>query len=358
MTPRDCITKNMAAAMDEKMSENVSNQLDSLHSNLKLVTEQLKEGESRRQIQDDFNLPTFWERLGATFKIMSHEATKMCLMFSKPPVPSAEESRSLIEGVEKSVLAMVSTFYSLPKDQGMTLRKSVQLSVMSVVDELQDLVNQIIKNVGKGSSAQLLATGSVWECCDHFSRLPKDNKEAVLLIIRNTSSLVQDALQEIEEARDNDAGITSLDQLQLEDTEDPDNREQCWTESDKALMAPCLGLVKATKACLKKISSAVKTCGKCDTLERIAQLDDMADVVNQTSPHVDDTVLSLYPPMDHSAVRTNALALSGVLKNALDMAKSSHFTSEADSSWLQFLQNAVDHNIDKVRNLTQDHNSS
>ncbi|XP_066289284.1 cyclin-D1-binding protein 1 homolog [Branchiostoma lanceolatum] len=349
----------MAAAMDEKMSENVANQLDTLHSNLKLVTEQLKEGESRRQAQEDFNLPSFWERLSASFKIMSHEATKMCLMFSKPPVPSGEESKSLIEGVEKSVLAMVSTFYSLPKDQGMTLRKSVRLSVMSVVDELQDLVNHIIKNVGKGSSDQLFATGSVWECCDHFSRLPKDNKEATLLIIKNTTSLVQDALQEIEEARDDDAGgITALDQLQMEDPEDQDNNEESWAESDKALMAPCLGLVKASKACLKKISIAVKTGGKCDAVERIAQLDDIADVVHQTSPQVDDTVLSLYPPMDHSAVRTNALALSGVLKNLLDMAKSSHFTSEADASWLQFLQNAVDHNVDKVRDLTQDHNSS
>ncbi|XP_019640213.1 PREDICTED: cyclin-D1-binding protein 1 homolog [Branchiostoma belcheri] len=348
----------MAAAMDERMSENVANQLDTLHSNLKLVTEQLKEGESRRQTPEDFSLPTFWERLSATFKIMSHEATKMCLMFSKPPVPSEEESKSLIQGVEKSVLAMISTFYSLPKDQGMTLRKSVCLSVTSVVDELQDLVNHIIKNVGKGSSSQLFATGSVWECCEDFSKLPKDNKEAVLLIIRNTTSLVQDALQEIEEARDNDANVPALDQLQLEDSEEADNSEQSWTESDKSLMAPCLGLVKAAKACLKKVSGALKSGGKCDTVDRIAQLDDIADVVNQTSPHVDDTVLSLYPLMDHSAVRTNALALSGVLKNLLDMAKSSHFTTEADSSWLQFLQNAVDHNVDKVRDLTQDHNSS
>ncbi|CAH1269133.1 CCNDBP1 [Branchiostoma lanceolatum] len=330
----------MAAAMDEKMSENVANQLDTLHSNLKLVTEQLK---------------------GATFKIMSHEATKMCLMFSKPPVPSEEESKSLIEGVEKSVLAMVSTFYSLPKDQGRCINMSAKALPISFLPLVVcgNAVNTFLdfqKNQGQDCRNDEIQT-FVLMIVLLFPTI--DNKEAVLLIIRNTTSLVQDALQEIEEAKDDDAGgTTALDQLQLEDSEDPDNSEQSWTESDKALMAPCLGLVKASKACLKKISVAVKTGGKCDAVERIAQLDDIADVVNQTSPHVDDTVLSLYPPMDHTAVRTNALALSGVLKNLLDMAKSSHFTSEADSSWLQFLQNAVDHNVDKVRDLAQDHNSS
>lgn len=62
------------------------------------------------------------------------------------------------------------------------------------------------------------------------------------------------------------------------------NRDTYWSEADRKLLSPCMGLMKASKACLKKVLGAVKAHGKADTPEHVAQLDDLADIANEISP--------------------------------------------------------------------------
>lgn len=52
------------------------------------------------------------------FKAVSHEATKLSLLYSKPPRPSNTECESLIKSVEKSVLALLHVYSNLPKAAG------------------------------------------------------------------------------------------------------------------------------------------------------------------------------------------------------------------------------------------------
>lgn len=55
---------------------------------------------------------------GDVFKAVSHEATKLSLAYSKPPVPSNEECESLLASVEKTVLALLHVYSNLPKSAG------------------------------------------------------------------------------------------------------------------------------------------------------------------------------------------------------------------------------------------------
>ena len=80
---------------------------------------------------------------------------------------------------------------------------------------------------------------------------------------------------------------------------------QAWTEKDKELLAPCQGLLKASKACLKRVTTAVKTKGKSECGESVAQLDDIGAKATSISPLVDEVVTSLYPPVTQCAVRQN-----------------------------------------------------
>jgi hypothetical protein len=78
-----------------------------------------------------------------------------------------------------------------------------------------------------------------------------------------------------------------------------------FTEADKEKIAPCQGLLKAAKACMKRVTTAVKTKGKCECGETVAQLDDLGERAKGISPLVDELVVSLYPPITPSAVRQN-----------------------------------------------------
>lgn len=76
-----------------------------------------------------------------------------------------------------------------------------------------------------------------------------------------------------------------------------------WTDSDRHVLLPSSGLIKAAKACLKKTLSALSERGNGDDERCVNELDEIADIVKTCSSIVDDFVLSLYPPMNHTAVK-------------------------------------------------------
>ncbi|KAG8446599.1 hypothetical protein GDO86_014155 [Hymenochirus boettgeri] len=279
----------------------------------------------------------------------------MSLAFSKPPIPSDADSQKLCDGLLNAVLAAATVYYSLPKEQGITLRKTVREAVADIVEVTIQLTELILNSrIQSLSQAQLVSTGSVWEACDQCEKLPKDNHAAVVLSISGYLGVVKDAVEEVEQALA--GGEDPFNDIP--DDEDNDigargNQDTYWSEADRKLMAPCLGLMKVAKACLKKLLGALKAHGKVDTLIHVAQLDDLVDVTQEVSPSVDDLALSMYPPMIHATVRLNAAKLSSVLKKVLNITRSSHICPDTEYSWVQFLDNAVDHNMEKTKNLTQ-----
>ncbi|KAL9974473.1 hypothetical protein ACROYT_G011508 [Oculina patagonica] len=200
------------------------------------------------------------------------------------------------------------------------------------------------------ASAKTQSTGTLWEHCDSFQNLPKDNKQAVLAILQSSSELIKDALTELDEAQKCNGCQGDND----DDDDDTESNKQGWSSEDKLLVPPCVGLVKACRSCVKKISSAIQTSGQVTSVENIQQLDKMADKVLRTSPSVDDVVMSLYSPMNHQSVSESASKLANQLKEMLNKARNSHFTLESDSTWLDFLNKAIDHNMDKLTGLLQE----
>ncbi|XP_043839819.1 cyclin-D1-binding protein 1 isoform X2 [Dromiciops gliroides] len=284
---------------------------------------------------------------------VSQEATKLSLAFARPPLPSPEDCRKLCESIQNAVLAEVSAYYWLPKDQGITLRKMVRDTVVDVVEGMAQLAEVIVRTRPQCISHEyLISTGSIWETCDQVSHLPKDNKAAALLTLASYLRVVKDALEEMEQAQ-GDSGDPYSDILEDDELGSRGNRDTYWSEEDQQLLAPCMGLMKASKACLKKVRSSVETHGKTVVADQVAQLDDIVDISNEISPSVDELALSMYPPLNRMAVRLNAAKLASVLKKVLEITKASHVCPHEEENWVQFLSSAIDHNMNKIKNLTQ-----
>uniref|UniRef100_A0A8D2KID1 Cyclin D1 binding protein 1 n=1 Tax=Urocitellus parryii TaxID=9999 RepID=A0A8D2KID1_UROPR len=184
-----------------------------------------------------------------------------------------------------------------------------------------------------------------------------DNKAAALLMLTKSVDFVKDAHEEMEQAVEECDPYCGL----LNDSEDdnhsnedvlgfPSNRDLYWSEEDQELIIPCLALVRSSKACLKKIRILVAENGKKD---QVAQLDDIVDISDEISPSVDDLALSIYPPMCHLTVRINSAKLVSVLRKALEITKASHVTPQPEDSWIPLLINAVDHCMNRIKELTQ-----
>ncbi|CAN0164594.1 unnamed protein product [Lampetra planeri] len=306
--------------------QDVSVALENLKHSVTLVLEQLKDGESSVAPREDFDMPEFWEKLEHCYKAVSQESTKLSLAFSRPPLPSAQDCRKLGEGMENAVLATVTVFYTLPKTYGLVLRKSTKEATMTVLGGVLHLVESIkCSPVQSLSQGQLTSTAGVWEACDHISRLPRDNVVAVLAVMQAALGIVRDALEEIEQAQDAGNSDPFGDVLADDIVGFRENQDTYWSERDRQLLAPCLGLIKASKACLHKVARTVKTHGSAGAAarqeERASQLDDLADLARLISPSVDDLAMAVYPPMNYAAIRLNAIKLASVLKNYLEVTK-------------------------------------
>ncbi|XP_075023149.1 cyclin-D1-binding protein 1 isoform X2 [Calonectris borealis] len=268
--------------------------LRDLRGALRAVLARVREGEPGEG-REPFELPRFWDALDQTFKVTSQEATKLSLAFSRPPLTSAEDCRKLSEDVQNAILAVATVYYWLPKGQACLRNSLYQLVV----------------------------------CGRHVSKCPTCHEALV-------------------EGQDPYSDIVEDEELGFRG-----NRDTYWSEADRKLLSSCMGLMKASKACLKKVLAVVKAYGKADSPEQIAQLDDLADIANEISPSVDELALSMYPPMNQLAVRLNAAKLASVLKKVLEITKTSHVCPPSEEGWVQFLTGAVDHNMNKIKNFTQ-----
>ncbi|XP_036427324.1 cyclin-D1-binding protein 1 homolog [Colossoma macropomum] len=319
---------------------------------VKCIRDRVKDGESNESA-GAFNLSNFWEVLNQAVKATSQEATTLSLAFSKPPLPSEEDCAKLAESIQKHVLALSTIYYWLPKSEGITLRKLVREATGEVLDGVVQLLDILLSSPLQSlSQEQLTSTGGVWASCDRFAQLPRDNRAAVLHVMASYIGMVKDALEEMYQALAESQDPFS-DVLDDDDLEARGNQDTYWSESDRQLISKCLGLIKASGACLRKLSIAVQKNGKVDTAENITQLDDLADAAREISPSVDDLVLSLYPPVDCPVVDQNASKLAAILMKALQIIRSCHICLEGDFPWVQFLEGAVDHNLQEVKSLSE-----
>jgi hypothetical protein len=96
----------------------------------------------------------------------------------------------------------------------------------------------------------------------------------------------------------------SGDGLREEEEEEEEDNSKTWSNQDRELLSPCMGLVKTARSSLKRIGAALKMKGKFQMEEQVSQLDDLVSKVEEISPAVDDLITCVYPPMNKDAVKS------------------------------------------------------
>ena len=91
------------------------------------------------------------------------------------------------------------------------------------------------------------------EKCETLKSLPKSNKKAAILAMRDELGILKDALGELEEARSN--GF-------MESFDDEEGLEEQWKEDDLLVLNPSLGLIKTAVALVKKTIVTVEKFGQ------------------------------------------------------------------------------------------------
>ncbi|KAE8744790.1 hypothetical protein FOCC_FOCC008607 [Frankliniella occidentalis] len=323
--------------LNAKMALTVAKVLETAHCSVKETLKELTEAPLE---EEDESAPTpdnFWQDVGGATQQIASEVAKLTLALTQPPKPAASIAQSIVNGVEAAWTSLVTACRRSPP-KGSLLRKELRTAVLRTGEALATLLKAL---KAAESGPQLQMTGCVWEACSALEKLPRDNLAATRALLAREEMLLTDALQEIEE---------EVKCSRLSENEEVDNSAN-WTNQDRELLAPCVGLVRTARASIKKVSEAVRLRGNCKEPGGAQQLDRLAVAAEKLSPAVDTFVAAVYPPMNKSAVSSTALSVVTVVREFLELARQSDVTAEMDNEWLSFLLRAVDHNNNKVQPL-------
>ncbi len=292
-------------------------------------------------------------------RALAQECNKLALSFRSRPHPTPEETLSICAGMESSLVALLSTVYSMDAAVlGRHLRKEVRCACAEATEAAGDLVRAVRGAAAASTSSEesiLRAVGCVWENCDRLSEdgkgLSKDGAEACLKVLRAERDVIKDAVFELEEALEDDGDEAGGGE------EEPAAADCAWTDQDRKLASTGVGLTKVAHATLKKSVEVVrgKQEGAAANRELLEEMDAVTAIATKVSPKVDDFAMSLYPPADAREATTTAAALVGAVAETLQA-----FAGERQSlllvleergqggHWVDFLTKALDHNREKV----------
>ncbi|CAL1292593.1 unnamed protein product [Larinioides sclopetarius] len=326
---------------------NIRNILERFENTLDFARQQLLEDSPERENQA-IDLNSFWTNFTGATKLVSHEATKFCMAFDGDAIISSEACQSLVDKIEKTCLALLAVFMKLSKTKGQSFYKDIHTYTLDIIQGMKNLCTAIRNQ----SSSRLQIVGEIWEKCQAVDQLPRDDRDAVLITFQEQHDMVQDAVQELIDSLENEdenpgfelSLAAPLNGLQIPPV-------QTWTSSDRNVLLPSTGLLKALKACIKKTMQAISERGDGLNEASINELDAIVEIIKSSSSIADDFVLSLYPPMNHTAVREQASLVRNKCKEIVSYAKTSHFCTESDERWIDFLEKAADHNWVRIHDM-------
>lgn len=283
-------------------------------------------------------LSEYWNKLGLSVQALSKESTKLSVVFCKPPLPSKKETQALVDGVELVVIAVLSTYSTFNIKEGVCLHNVVKTFILDLLKAMMDFVSSITT----GNKENILKlVGIVWEYCESFGSIPKDAKEMVLQGAKSSFGLINDAITEAEEYC---CDCNECESNHLKDVGIDNSEKTCH------MMHSTIGLAKVVKTLIKKIMKAISKNAQADEITKVNELDMLAQTIQLVSPSVDDLLCCLYSSsLTDTSILTDGMALSSLVEKLLQLCRDSHFCHEEDNSWLDFLSEALNHNVKKMK---------
>ncbi|XP_049515513.1 cyclin-D1-binding protein 1 homolog [Dermacentor silvarum] len=94
-----------------------------------------------------------------------------------------------------------------------------------------------------------------------------------------------------------------------------------WSEQERALLSPGIGLMKALRITMRKVCVLVKFCGRCTNMQENADLDAIADMFRTSSSFVEHFITCLHPPIFGTAIQESGTALKECVLAILEATK-------------------------------------
>lgn len=313
---------------------NVSEVFDDIFSNCDVLISSLQKEKDSSLQPCEHSLQEFHSNLASFSKVLSHEATKFAIAHSSPPFPDVTTTQSLAGTLCNATSQLVGCYLLLPYNCGSTFLQLIEKELEALLLGLKQFIEAIQNLILKSDTLQpcLVSTGILWEFCDRLPTLPKNNKEAVLAVLSREEELINDAIEELEQAVDASAN------------DDIDSDDETVIHGIGQELQPSVrGLVKTAAALIRRTKKVVNNFNNIDQ----NRLDPVVEKVSSMSTEVDDLICSLYAPVNLMLAVGHGNKLSSKVENLLKTVQG--IAGEDDITWIELLSKAVQHNFQNLQ---------
>ncbi|CAG8492023.1 3_t:CDS:2 [Funneliformis caledonium] len=298
--------------------------------------------------------------LGKLGIILADNATKVTISCKPPCTPIS--AVPTIKTMGDTLFRICGFVESIPISAGKTLIQKIKSITREILFDSAALANSFLDepvdpNPDTISKGYLISTGIIWEACDRFDNLPKNNKQAVTIKWKEMLELLKDVNLEVKKLIENDEnqGV------------DDDGWEEIFGESNNStltakekeiveLSLKLLNLVKIlfTKV-LKRCIEPLDISSRKNDLSKINQtLDQYMDLGKLVADAADELGTSLYPPQHSTAIETNvnhvSLRSQDLIKVILPFASEEEvkWFNTCDAQFTKILQSILEKNKNMV----------
>ncbi|KAI8589128.1 Grap2 and cyclin-D-interacting-domain-containing protein [Geranomyces variabilis] len=310
-----------------------------------------------------YNPASFRAAIKNGANVLSHNATKLSLI---APEKSADTPKIIYE-MRTAVLHITAVISSVPPHLGTSLQSEIRAKTTSLLYDVAALANRFMSvprtlDTGVGGAAgvgYMSSTGLVWKACEVLEEMSMTNGEAAAKKVASRVELVQDAIDEVQQALEGAGGGADghdgWGELvgDHDDADDDDDFGSAgeMTAVEKELATKCLTIMKAAKLLLRKTSRTLPTDANASSSsssalassvlardveeERGRMQDELARLADQTSRHVDDLVACIEPGIHVSELAEAAGLLAGTCSDVVSLAKAlAQDDDEQAAKWL------------------------
>jgi len=292
--------------------------------------------------------PGEWQQYWSTFEGYAASVSQSChvlaISFRSLPLPTTGDADDMKSKLECAAVGILQAYAALSPHQGRRFVAQVRAAALEVVTATLNFVEEAFCKGYPKTPDGLLAedtlslVGVVAEKCLGLQTLPRSPALLIQAELQRQFQLVNDALGELEEAKNEGDGGGMM-------TEEENEFEVSYTEEDLKLLMPALGLFKTVKALIKKVSQTVKKNGNSDTVENIKQLEELSDVCSRISPCIDEYSEVLYPPIEPEEVRAKSRIIIQLSNEIHSTLVGKHYSNDEEvKQWREFLLKALKHN--------------
>jgi hypothetical protein len=240
----------------------------------------------------------------------------------------------MVAEISNTLYRLVGFYNTIPKEKGERYKAAYKSSVsdllLAVISLCSSFMDKKSEEETKKKLLFMVPTAALWDYCKEMSRLPKDNKEAVIGAWKGIQETLKDAQSEVHDVASGEDISGGFDD---DDDDEDEDKIEALDEEELEMAKTCSKLVDMSMFVIQKID---RRCVRENENPPVEWLDRIFNKANKLVDETDILVSQLYD----EDVETMKKEVEKYIKLAGDLVKTAKEQATPEhAKWFEICEN-------------------